>query len=98
MGIMDDKPVWQAHMVAVHALPRDYEIVYLEIQKYVFKVGPVAASGQEKVLVELLQLFQDGAERQVDVLAVTGNDVAAFADGLVASVGEATLIDKYLAE
>jgi DNA-binding ferritin-like protein (Dps family) len=98
MGLMADKQAWRAHMAAVHALPRDYEVVYLEIQKYVFKVGPVAASGQEKVLAELLQLFQDGAERQADVLDVTGHDVAAFADELIAGVGGVTLMDKYLAE
>ncbi|WP_054735453.1 DUF1048 domain-containing protein [Secundilactobacillus similis] len=42
MGLMADKQAWRAHVAAVHDLPRDYEVVYLEIQKYVFKVGPVA--------------------------------------------------------
>nr|WP_263849353.1 hypothetical protein [Secundilactobacillus similis] len=45
-----------------------------------------------------MQLFQDGAERQADVLDVTGHDVAAFADELIAGVGGVTLMDRYLAE
>jgi DNA-binding ferritin-like protein (Dps family) len=32
---------WRAHMARVKALPQGYQIVYKEIQNYLFKVGPV---------------------------------------------------------
>ena len=44
MGIQDvieGKKQWRAHMARVKALPPDYQIVYKEMQKYLFKVGPV---------------------------------------------------------
>jgi len=39
--IIEGKREWKAHMNRVKALPQDYQIVYKEIQKYLFKVGPV---------------------------------------------------------
>ena len=44
MGIQDiieDKKRWRAHVARVQALPPDYQIVYKEIQRYLFKVGPI---------------------------------------------------------
>ena len=44
MGIQDiieGKKQWRAHMARVKALPPDYQIVYKEMQKYLFKVGPI---------------------------------------------------------
>ncbi|MEK8174547.1 DUF1048 domain-containing protein [Streptomyces sp. M19] len=44
MGIQDiieGKKQWRAHTARVKALPPDYRIVYKEMQKYLFKVGPV---------------------------------------------------------
>lgn len=32
---------WRKHMARVKALPPDYQIVYKEIQRYLFKVGPI---------------------------------------------------------
>lgn len=39
--IIEGKREWRAHIARVKALPQDYQIVYREIQKYLFKVGPV---------------------------------------------------------
>ena len=96
MSFMDDKRAWRTHMAAVHALPREYEIVYLEIQKYFFKVGPVSAADQQSLLGDLLQLFRDGAKRGEDVLTVTGPDVAQFADGLINESSQDTFAKHYL--
>jgi DNA-binding ferritin-like protein (Dps family) len=32
---------WRAHLARVKALPPDYQIVYKEIQRYFFKLGPI---------------------------------------------------------
>ncbi|WP_225047741.1 DUF1048 domain-containing protein [Lacticaseibacillus kribbianus] len=83
MSLIEDKRAWRAHAAAVHALPHDYEVVYKEIQKYLLKVTAPVWADQFARLQDLLALFEAGAARGEDVLAVTGPDVAAFADGLI---------------
>ncbi len=85
MGIADiieGKKQWRAHMARVKALPPDYQIVYKEIQRYLFKVGPVdLADGT--LLSGIVDFFAEGAARGKTVLQLTGDDVAAFTDELI---------------
>ncbi|GAA0069907.1 hypothetical protein UT300003_14300 [Clostridium sardiniense] len=64
MGIQDiikGKKEWRAHMARVKALPKDYQIVYKEIQKYLFKVGPVELNEGIGLLSGIVDLFEEGA-------------------------------------
>mgnify|MGYP000916625037 CR=1 FL=1 len=81
--IIKGKKEWQAHMARVNALPQDYQIVYKEIQKYLFKVGPVELSEDTGLLSGIVDLFEEGAALGKGILEVTGSDVAAFCDGLI---------------
>jgi DNA-binding ferritin-like protein (Dps family) len=81
--IIEGKKKWRAHMARVNALPQDYQIVYKEIQKYFFKVGPVEPTDGTDVLSGILELFEQGAASGKGVLQVTGSDVAAFCDELI---------------
>ena len=81
--IIQGKKVWRAHMARVKALPKDYQIVYKEIQKYLFKVGPVALTEGTGLLSGIVDLFEGGVALGKDVLEVTGSDVAAFCDDLI---------------
>ncbi|MBN9391158.1 MAG: DUF1048 domain-containing protein [Chloroflexi bacterium] len=81
--IIEGKKEWRAHMARVKALPQDYQIVYKEIQKYLFKVGPVELTGGTSVLSGIVDLFEEGASQGKGVLEVTGSDVAAFCDDLI---------------
>ncbi len=79
---------WRAHMARVKALPQDYQIVYKEIQNYLFKVGPVELTGgtdflSTDLLSGIIDLFEEGAALGKGVLEVTGSDVAAFCDDLI---------------
>ncbi len=74
---------WRAHMARVKALPQDYQIVYKEIQNYLFKVGPVELTDGTDLLSGIVDLFEEGAALGKGVLEVTGNDVAAFCDDLI---------------
>lgn len=80
---IEDKKEWRAHVSRVKALPRDYQIVYKEIQKYLFKVGPVELNEGIGLLSEILSFFEEGAASGKGVLEVTGKDVAAFCDALI---------------
>ncbi|PRX64240.1 DNA-binding ferritin-like protein (Dps family) [Nonomuraea fuscirosea] len=85
MGIQDiieGKKQWRAHMARVKALPPDYEIVYKEIQRYYFKVGPIGLA-DGSLLTGLLEFFEEGVAAGTGALELIGDDVAAFADGLI---------------
>lgn len=47
-------------MARVKALPQDYQIVYKEIQKYLFKVGPVELTSGMGLLSGIIDLFEEG--------------------------------------
>ncbi|MEV6156244.1 DUF1048 domain-containing protein [Nonomuraea sp. NPDC052129] len=85
MGIQDiieGKKQWRAHMARVKALPPDYRIVYKEIQKYLFKVGPIDLF-DGSLLSGILDFFEEGVAADRGILELIGNDVAAFCDDLI---------------
>lgn len=81
--IIEGKKQWRAHMARVKALPQEYQIVYKEIQNYLFKVGPVELTEGTALLSGIVDLFEEGASLRKGVLEVTGSDVAAFCDDLI---------------
>lgn len=86
MGIKDiieGKKEWRVHMQRVKVLPKDYQIVYKEIQSYLFKVGPVELSEGIGVLSGIVDFFEEGVALGKGVLEVTGSDIAAFCDNLI---------------
>ncbi|MER6577885.1 DUF1048 domain-containing protein [Nonomuraea sp. NPDC001023] len=85
MGIQDiieGKKQWRAHMARVKALPPDYQIVYMEMQRYFFKVGPVGLT-DGPLLPGIVDFFEEGVAAGKGVLELIGEDVAAFADELI---------------
>lgn len=91
--IIEGKKEWRAHVVRVKALPQDYQIVYKEIQQYLFKVGPVELTDGLGLLTGIIDLFEDGVALGKGVLKVTGADVAAFCDDLIKD--SKTYFDSY---
>ena len=81
--IIEGKKEWRTHMTRVKALPQDYQVVYREIQKYLFKVGPVQLTEGTGLLSGIIDFFEEGVEMGKGVLEVTGSDVAAFCDDLI---------------
>lgn len=81
--ILEGKKEWRAHAARVKALPQDYQIVYKEIQKYLFKVGPIELTSEKGLLSGIVDLFEEGATLGKGVLEVTGSNVAAFCDDLI---------------
>jgi DNA-binding ferritin-like protein (Dps family) len=80
--IIEGKREWRAHMARVDALPPDYQIVYKEIQKYFFKIGPVELV-DGSLLSGIVDFFEEGVASDKGVTELIGNDVAAFCDDLV---------------
>ena len=63
--------------------PENLERINKEIQKYLFKVGPVELTDGTGLLSGIIDLFEEGAALGKGVLEVTGSDVAAFCDDLI---------------
>lgn len=81
--IIQGKKEWRALLARVKALPKDYQIAYKEIQKYLFKIGPVEITEGTGLLSGIIDLFEEGATLGKGVLEVIGSDVAAFCDDLI---------------
>ncbi|GII82328.1 hypothetical protein Ssi03_03180 [Sphaerisporangium siamense] len=80
--IIEGKKQWRAHTARVKALPPDYQIVYKEIQRYIFKVGPIDLLDGHP-LSGILDFFEEGVAAGKGVLGLIGDDVAAFCDDLL---------------
>lgn len=80
--IIEGKKQWGAHVARVKALPPDYRIVYQEMQRYLFKVGPIDLT-EGGLLPGIVDFFEEGVASGKGVLEVTGTDVAAFCDELI---------------
>ncbi|MEW2376739.1 DUF1048 domain-containing protein [Micromonospora sp. NPDC047812] len=80
--IIEGKKQWRAHVARVKALPPDYRIVYQEMQRYLFKVGPTDLL-DGGLLPGIVDFFEEGVAAGKGVLEVTGTDVAAFCDDLI---------------
>lgn len=78
--IIGDKKEWRAMEARAKALPKDYQIVYREIQQYIWKSSGV--SGID-IFNNLLDFFEEGAASGQPVLQITGDDVAAFCDEIL---------------
>lgn len=91
MGVEDiiqSKKEWREHIKRVKALPKDYQIVYKEIQKYIFKVEPNELNESMELLSGIIDFFEEGVSLDKRVLEITGNDVAAFCDELIKESSE----------
>ncbi|MFJ3713231.1 DUF1048 domain-containing protein [Streptomyces sp. NPDC090053] len=80
--IIEGKKQWRAHMARVKVLSQDYQIVYKEMQKYLFKVGPIDLP-DGPLLPGIVDFFEEGAATGKGVLELIGTDVAAFCDDLI---------------
>ncbi|MDW7618126.1 DUF1048 domain-containing protein [Peribacillus simplex] len=80
IGELESKKEYKAFMKKVNSLPKDYAFVFKKIQKYMWNFG--YGFGEE--IINLYELFEASAAEGKHVLDVTGEDVAAFADELMA--------------
>ena len=80
IGSVEDKKEWRAIEKRAKALPHDYSIAYEEIKHYLWKSSGITTIDAFRVLIDL---FEESAANDRQVLEITGDDVAAFCDELV---------------
>lgn len=91
--LMGDKKEYKMMMARVDALPEDYQFVFKKIQNYMWNFATGNGMDMLHMQYELIDLFESGAADGRDVLEITGEDVASFADELVANAR--TYVAKY---
>ncbi|MFS0728249.1 DUF1048 domain-containing protein [Paenibacillus sp. 1P07SE] len=91
--MIGDKKEYKLMMARVDALPEDYQFVFKKIQTYMWNFSSGNGTDMLHIQYELIDLFEAGAADGRQVLEITGEDVAAFADELVANAK--TYVAKY---
>lgn len=81
--IIDEKRQWNQLTARIKLMPKEYQIVYKEIQKYIFKVAVLNPQQIIELFTNLIELFELGIVDQKQVLEITGSDVAEFCDQLI---------------
>lgn len=79
----EDKKEYRRQMARVAALPEDYRFVLEKMQAYMWNFAGGDGCDMLKTQYDLIDLFASGAAEGRHVLAVTGEDVAAFCDALM---------------
>lgn len=81
--MIKEKRKYKQQMARVNALPEDYQYVFRKMQSHMWQF--TAGSGYDMMEVQygLIDLFEEGAINKKNVLEVTGEDVAAFAEELL---------------
>lgn len=91
--MLGDKKEYKMMMARVEALPEDYQFVFKKIQNYMWQFSAGNGIDMLHIQYELIELFEGGAAEGRQVLEITGEDVASFADELVANAK--TYVAKY---
>ena len=81
--ILREKRAYRQMMARVNALPEDYRYVFKRIQRHMWMFASGAGFDMMAVHNDLADLFEAGAAEGKPVLAITGEDVAAFCDELL---------------
>ncbi|BDO43800.1 DUF1048 domain-containing protein [Cellulomonas sp. NTE-D12] len=79
------KREYKAMQARINAMPDDYRFVYRRIEKYLWHHAGGDGMDMLTVLTDLAELFESGVANGQKVLELTGQDVAAFADELLAN-------------
>lgn len=85
-----DKKEWRTHMARVKKMPRDYQIVYKEIEKYLFNFSAAPGMATIAGLYQLIDFLEEGVKNKVPVLDYVGRDVGQFAEDYSKSLGAKT--------
>jgi DNA-binding ferritin-like protein (Dps family) len=92
--IAGEKRAFNRMQARAKALPKDYAYMYHKIQRYMWGNAWRVSGGIEMDLTplfaDLLDLFETAAAEGKPVLDVTGEDVAAFCEGLLRNTQTST--------
>ncbi|MEG0360438.1 MAG: DUF1048 domain-containing protein [Longicatena sp.] len=83
--MFEEKREYKQQMARVDAMPEDYKFVFKKIQSHMWMFGAGAGYDMMEVHNDLVELFESGIANNKSVLEITGDDVAAFTEGLLSN-------------
>ncbi|MGM0167899.1 hypothetical protein IGI39_002911 [Enterococcus sp. AZ135] len=89
-----DKVEYNEQMAEVKKLPQDYQVVYKEVQKFLWEFTEGSGMDMLQPMYELLAFFQEGASNKVPVLELVGEDVGEFAENMLHEIQAKTRINE----
>lgn len=89
-----DKAEYKEKMAGLKDLPYEYQVVYKEIQKFLWEFTAGDGMDMLQPIYELLAFFQEGAENQIPVLELVGEDVGEFAENMLHEIQAKTRINE----
>jgi DNA-binding ferritin-like protein (Dps family) len=90
--MIQEKREYRAYQSRVNALPEEYKKAMKAIESYMWNFAK--GSGMFELLKNILEMFENSVTDGLSVRDVVGNDVAEFADSLLAEFPEETWMDK----
>ena len=89
IGDLDDKSKYKQMMKRVDDLPKDYSFAFKQIQKYIYTVGGVSGDvtmfNNLNIFEDLLDLFEESATDERNIIDIIGNDVSKFCDEFISA-------------
>ena len=89
IGDLDDKSKYKQMMKRVDDLPKDYSFAFIQIQKYIYTVGGVSGDvtmfNNLNIFEDLLDLFEESATDERNIIDIIGNDVSKFCDEFISA-------------
>lgn len=90
--MIQEKREFRAYQKRVNELPEEYRKAMKAIESYMWNYAK--GSGMLELLRNILEMFENSASDGLSVRDVVGNDIAEFADSLLAEYPEETWMDK----
>lgn len=90
--LIGDKQEWRAYRARVAKLPPDFQQKMNALQTYLYSWA--AGDGMTHVIYQVLEMFEEAALEGQPVESVIGDDIVAFADGILQEYPEETWINK----
>lgn len=82
--VLQEKRDWHEHTARVKQLPPEYRMVMEEIEKFMWNFA--SDGSMVATLDDILDLMEEGVAAGRPVLEVTGDDVAGFAQSILAEI------------
>lgn len=90
--MIQEKREYRAYKTRVNKLPEEYKKAMNAIENYMWNYAK--GSGMLELLKNILEMFENSASDGLSVRNVVGDDIAEFADTLLAEFPEKTWMDK----
>lgn len=90
--MIQEKREYRAFKKRVNNLPEEYRKAMKAIENYMWSYAK--GSGMLELLRNILEMFENSASDGLSVRDVVGDDIAEFADSILAEFPEETWMDK----